>query len=75
MPAARLTEDQLQAVIRTAVPEEQFLLGYVLGYADHAAVGVSQSMVDAVKPLISQNIFNAAGRARVKAAMVAHVAD
>jgi hypothetical protein len=75
MPLPRLSEKNLQAVIRTASGEELFLMGYMIGYLDNASKTPAQSHVTAMKAFIAGDIFTTPGRAAVKSAMAAHVND
>jgi hypothetical protein len=75
VPLPRLSEANLEAVIRTAASEEVFLIGYMIGYLDHAGKTPAKSHVGAMKAFAASDIFTTAGRAAVKAAMAAHVND
>jgi hypothetical protein len=75
LPVPRLSENDLEANIRSAAQQNLFLQGYMIGYLDHAGKTPAQTHVDAMKAFSSKDIYTTRGRIAIKAAMAAHVND
>jgi hypothetical protein len=77
MPLPRLSENDLQANIRSSAQQNLFLMGYVIGYLDSAGKTPAQVHIDqAVLPFAGNDqVYTTTGRAPVKAVMAATVDD